>query len=1160
MENHAITGLSVEEKRLLLAKLMRQNKPQPQLSVTQERMWQLHYLQPDTGVYNFQSAIALDGPLRRDVLEAAVKRIPVRHEVLRTRYGVEKGQPRISIASEIPVPIGFHDLSALSPEEQERDIQRFARADAQGSFNLSEPPLFRVTLAALAPDRHVLILTMHHIVSDLLSLEIFLRELGELYSAAVEAREPELPQLAAGYQDFARLQRSLEERGAQQSDIAYWRETLSAPAPLEWFSDYPRPARATMSAATEFFSVPPEVMESVEAFSRAERVTPFMVLLAGFNVLLHACSGQNDMIVGSPTAGRIRSEYEALIGMFSYPLVMRTDLAGNPSFGDLVQRVRKAVLGAAEHADLPFAKVVDAVHQATPLRAPLVRAMFSYVSRLQDIRFSGMTCRRYPTDRGISDFDMFLTVYREEAQWHGVFEYNTDLFTAGTIRKLIAAYSEVLRAGTADRSESLVKLAARVPAPRPLQVTIAATFTADPLQEIFDFWSEELRVPMQAKFAPYNQVFQQLLDPQSQLYNTGSLLNVLLVRPEDWARYAQDATRDVAEKAVQEFIGTVRDAAPRMHTRCCIYICPASSENAASLAAAEASICDQLAGIPGVEVVASHDCAKQYPVVEVHSPETDRIGHVPYTQDFFAALGTALVRKASSLARKPYKVVVLDCDNTLWRGVCAEDGVTGVRIDEPFRALQTFLRQQVDAGILLCLCSKNSEADVLAVFREHPAMVLKEEHVVAHRINWEPKWANLRALASELQLGLDTFIFMDDNPVECAEVSSRCPEVLTLRLPENPDTVPHFLEHVWAFDRQTVSEEDRKRAQSYRDNTLREKLRSQSASFADFIRSLNLEVSFAIAESHQVSRIAQLSQRTTQFNSSGIRYGEAELQQALAGGLNAAAVKVRDRFGDYGLVGAVLYRTAGEHLRVESFLLSCRVLGRGVEYRIAAELGRIAESLGLESVLLDYRESPRNLPFRRFLDRLPGQLHGARYIVSTNDALRVSFTPEEEPRPSVPDGAPQDISLNSTPSLLARVAEELTSVEQIRARLARVRSNPRETGYVSPQNDLEKTVAAVWSSVLHVDQIGRDDNFFEVGGNSLLLVQVNSGLIEKLGIDVAITELFQYPTVSSFANHVANRVSPAQSLRETQDRSTKARERMQQRKRQLAAVKQQEQQ
>ena len=219
---------------------------------------------------------------------------------------------------------------------------------------------------------------------------------------------------------------------------------------------------------------------------------------------------------------------------------------------------------------------------------------------------------------------------------------------------------------------------------------------------------------------------------------------------------------------------------------------------------------------------------EQYPVSDWYDAVADREGHVPYTEVFFAGLGTLLSRKIHALYRIPYKVLVLDCDNTLWKGVAGEDGPQGIGLSEPFLALQRFVVDRAGEGMVVCLCSKNVEEDVGAIFDTCDDMVLKRDHLVSWRINWEPKSVNIKSLAREFDLGLDCFIFLDDNPVEIAEVRANCPDVLTVRIPEREDEIPLCINNIWAFDQLKVTEADKKRSAFYQRNVKRKQLEKKS--------------------------------------------------------------------------------------------------------------------------------------------------------------------------------------------------------------------------------------------------------------------------------------------------------------------------------------------
>src|ERR1035438_7655065 len=369
-------------------------------------------------------------------------------------------------------------------------------------------------------------------------------------------------------------------------------------------------------------------------------------------------------------------------------------------------------------------------------------------------------------------------------------------------------------------------------------IVISATFTADAIEPTLAFWMRELGFDYGIRMAPYNQVFQLLLDPAGALAANRDGVNVVLVRFEDWAH---DMAR--LEADVRHFAASLKTAAQSFAAPLLVCICPASSGFDADFQSRmEQLVAAAVADLSTVHLVTPHETGALYPVSQPHDPLGDKLGHIPYTPAYFAALGTMVARKIHALRTPPFKVIALDCDDTLWRGICGEDGPQGVVVDPPRRALQEFMLAQQAQGMLLTLCSKNNVEDVLDTFRLHPEMALRMDHFAAWRINWSSKAANLAALAEELELGLDSFILVDDNPRECREVEASYPQVPALTLPQRDEEIPEFLRHVWAFDRLRVTEEDRARPAMYAQSLERQRAERQAASLEDFLGNLQLEV------------------------------------------------------------------------------------------------------------------------------------------------------------------------------------------------------------------------------------------------------------------------------------------------------------------------------
>src|ERR1017187_7323346 len=540
-------------------------------------------------------------------------------------------------------------------------------------------------------------------------------------------------------------------------------------------------------------------------------------------------------------------------------------------------------------------------------------------------------------------------------------------------------------------------------------IAISATFTAEAIQPGLAFWVQELGLDYEIRFAGYNQLFQELLDPSGLFARNRGGFNVALVRFDDWLRAGSPT--DLEDHA-RRLVEAVRSAAAKFSAPLILAICPATPEHAAEMEAPLRVLRDETVDLPAVHLITASEVLAQYPVDEVHDRHGDELGHVPYTPLFFVALATAVARRIHAIAAPPFKAIALDCDDTLWAGICGEDGPQNVVLDEPRRALQEFMAGRRRSGMLLALCSKNNEEDVAETFQAHPEMPLGLEDFVARRINWDSKSANLASLAAELELGLDSFILVDDNPKECSEAQLGAPEVLALPLPARAEEIPEFLRHVWAFDRTRVTEEDRRRPELYAQRAARVQAERNAPSLEGFLASLELEIAIAPLEPVQVARVAQLTQRTNQMNASGVRRTEAEIQALGAcaepakpgltgesgcpttphqGGAECLTVDVKDRFGSYGLTGAMIFSVHGAALVVDTLLLSCRALGRGVEHRMVARLGEIATERGLARVEIAFVASQRNRPAALFLESLVSPDEDGVFRLSAADAAGVKY-------------------------------------------------------------------------------------------------------------------------------------------------------------------------
>lgn len=602
------------------------------------------------------------------------------------------------------------------------------------------------------------------------------------------------------------------------------------------------------------------------------------------------------------------------------------------------------------------------------------------------------------------------------------------------------------------------------------------------------------------------------------------------------------------QQNVREFGDALKAFMRRATAPLIVCVCPAMPESErdpalhVALDDAQQSLLAQARLIPNVHAITSRALSEQYHLDNYHEPYGYELGHIPYTPECYAAIGSAVFRADFNLRLKPYKVIVLDCDHTLWSGVCGEDGPLGVKVSMLNRMLQNTMINQMNAGMLLCLSSKNNEQDVWNVFDLHSDMALKREHLVAWRINWHNKADNLVSLASELDLGLDSFIFIDDDPVECANVRLNCPDVLTLQLPGNVGALPSFLDQVWAFDHTQVTTEDRSRTRMYQQNAERQHFRDQIHSLKDFIEGLNLRVVIEDATDKHIDRLSQLTFRTNQFNFSAVRRSEDELRAFLErANTGALAINVADRFGDYGLVGAVLYEKKPDRYAVDTFLLSCRVLGRGVEHTILSKLGQRALADNKRFVDIAYQPSVKNTPVRTFISGISGQIKNkaknsteytggvqtttGTWCFEAADIAGLEYNPDNSAAAGPVDTAPAGIRASqgagkgsgSLAQPLQQVAESLSSIGQLmqaidKYRLGETTSQPLADGSLNCA--FESRLLNIWRRVLGSPRITMNDNFFDAGGTSLKAVQLVVAIKKELDQVLPIVALFESPTVN----------------------------------------------
>ena len=548
-----------------------------------------------------------------------------------------------------------------------------------------------------------------------------------------------------------------------------------------------------------------------------------------------------------------------------------------------------------------------------------------------------------------------------------------------------------------------------------LRIGIAASFTANSLIPFIGAHLAEAGFKPSIELAPYNQIFQTCLDHKS-YFGADCDAIILLYRLEDimleeimaFLHGDAEAFRRASSKVDMlvsaltslraGFAGTIIVNLPLFPATLPVHTL--SLENPLGLGTLHRSLTTQflekVSGIKGIRLFDLDAVQRECGLAGSFDSRQWYLYRQPFTDQFLLEAGTLLGRMVVTIRQPPRKCVVLDCDNTLWGGVVGEDGLAGIELGDEFpgtayrdfQRLLLYLRQQ---GVLLALASKNNEADVWEVFEKHSGMLLKREHISAWQINWAPKSENIPKIAQALNIGLDSLVFIDDNPMEIDHMRSAQPEVHSVLLPEDPADILLHIRSLTHFDRFEVTQEDRQRADMMRAEQEREVL-SSSLTKEDFRRSLGLRLDFFSSQPEDLDRITQLINKTNQFNLTTIRRSLDEVRHlANSPSHRIFGLRVADKFGDYGLTGVVIAEISSDHTTwtIDTLLLSCRVLGRGVETSLLAALADEARADGAKQLRASFLPTGKNAAALSFLPD-----HGFQAVDDIQWRIALSQVPE----------------------------------------------------------------------------------------------------------------------------------------------------------------------
>lgn len=652
-----LAELTPEQRQLLAMRLRKaahgngagpsaEHQRQPlSLSFTQEQLWFLDRLEPGNPAYDVPFALRLAGTLDHAALHDAVNAVVARHDALRTVFAQDGGEVRQVVRPGLRVPLPVDDLRDRPEDQRQALLRQVVAEHARHRFDLTAGPLLAVRLVALADDHHLLLVTAHHIVFDAASAEIFARDLTASYGELAAGERARLSALTTGFADHAAKQRRRLDGALLDAHLAYWREQLAGAPPLSTVPpDRPRPAVRTYRGGQREIVLPTALTSALAELSRREGVTLNAVVLTAFAALLRRATGQEQVLIGMPVAGRPTTDLEPLIGCFANMLVLPLGVPGVDTVRELVRATHRAISAAHAHQDAPYARVVAEVRPPRDTGFnPLFQVMVSLTEGAEVQRgAAGVTFTLQQVDGGFTDFDLLVTLSRRDGELVGTLGYNADLYLDDTAEEIVTG----LRAALADMAAHPERPVGQLPALRRQRLTVASSFTAEPVLAPLRLWLDLLRLPMDVELAPYQQVVQHLLAG-------GDHAVTVLLRWEDWLRHA-DVTGamagDLLEGAMRDLEAAVRSYRRRCATPLVVAVCPASPRyTGPSWSSLLGRLDDRLAllatKVAEVHPVWLEDWAGRQAVTRTHDEQADRLGHVPYTDEFFAMLGTVVARR-----------------------------------------------------------------------------------------------------------------------------------------------------------------------------------------------------------------------------------------------------------------------------------------------------------------------------------------------------------------------------------------------------------------------------------------------------------------------------------------------------------------------------------
>jgi amino acid adenylation domain-containing protein len=1029
------------------------------LSRSQRRLWFLNQLDPDNTVYNIAIALDIDGPLRREVLERSLRFLVERHESLRTRFVQKDGVPRAIVEDARDWQAEFVDYSFLPPDMQQDQVLRFAQDAARKPYSLDRGSLFRAVLLRKSPDQHVIVLVMHHIISDGWSMGVLAGEISSIYQSLAKGGECPLEPLRFQFRDFVAWEQR-ESELSYAADLEYWQQQLGGDLPLlELPADHVRPTLQTFNGRRVSMYISRDLADQLQRVGRGQNATFFMVLLAAFKVLLLQYSGQEDILLGTPTAGRLKRDFEGLIGFFVNSLVLRTDLSGNPSFAELVQRVRKTSLEAFEHQSVPFDQLVEVLQPDRSLdRSPIFQVMFTLQNApLPRLRLDDLEMKPLEFQSLQSRYDISVDVYLFEGKYRCDFEFNTDIYEEETVLQMQRHYLRLLKTvasapATPIRALSLLSESERH---QIVEEWNRTSMPASPYATVAEwFQAQAVKTPAAAAVVYGERTLTYAeLDAQSNKLASilrshgvarGTVVGVFLHRSPEMVVALLGILKAGGaylpldpQLPAQRIEFLIADAAvPLIVTQTDLRAMPADSDAALLMI-------DQIS-----------ESVEQPPT---DKPNSEDLAYLIYTSGSTGnPKGTetthaALVNLLASMLREP--------------GLTSEDTLVAVTtLSFDIAGLEIFGPLVCGATVVVASRDQVLDPELLAGLLEESAATVMQATPSTWRMLVESGWmgrANLRVWCGGEAL----------RPDLAESLLARGRELWNLYGPTETT--------IWSAAHRVKSSEN-------------------PILIGRPIGNTRMYILDPEGQPVPVSVPGELYIAGAGVARGYWRRPELTETRFLPDPFDPVPGRRMYRTGDL-----ARYRRDGQ----------IQLIGR-TDHQIKLRGHRI--ELGEIEVVIE-----RHPEVLQAVVALHGEGNGQQLIAciklsgDTMDSGNLrSWLQERLPDYMVPSSF---IVLQEIP---------LTPNGKVdRKQLPKPKASTRETStpIASPRNRLEEQLVQIWSEILGVDRVGVRDNFFDLGGHSLLLIRVHARLRQELDSDVAVIDLFRYPTIESLASWLNRR-------------------------------------